>query len=124
MDTEVDYDGSGDDVPAEPAGHSDDLAFPTAAGPAEQTTNATAETLIGPVPAVYSAALTPAQWAELPPTARGDMIMKAPLTVQKVHSMDAEARLLQQRLEDDVSHEAIVAATSRRDKSRAKMTSL
>ena len=124
MDTEVDYDGSGDNVPAEPAGHSDDQTFLTAAGPAEQTINATVETLVGRVHAVYSAVLTPAQWAALPPTTRGDMIMKAPLTVQTIHAMDAEARLLQQRLKDDAFRETIVAATSRRDKSRAKMTSL
>ena len=78
MHAAVAYEGSGDDVPAEPAGHSDDLAFPTAAGPAEQTTNATAATIVGPVPAVSSAALTPAQWAALPPTTTADMIMKAP----------------------------------------------
>ena len=67
MDAEVDYDGSGDDAPAQPASHSANLTLSTPSGSAEQTTDAPAETLAGPVPAVYSAALTPTQWAALPP---------------------------------------------------------
>ena len=50
--------------------------------------------------------------------------MEAPLTVQKVHAMDEEARMLQQRLEDDASREAITAATSRRAQSRARTATL
>ena len=124
MDTEVDYDGPGADAPAEPASHSADLALPAPSGSAEQTTATPAETLAGPVPAVYSAAITPAQWAALPPALRGDKVMKAPLTVKKVHALGEKARMLQERLEDDASREAITAATSSRAQSRARTATL
>ena len=92
---EVDYDGLGDDMQADSASYSADLALPTPSGSTAQIPDAPAETLDGPVPAVHSAASRPAQWVALPPTTRGDMIMKASLTVQKVHALDEEARQLQ-----------------------------
>ena len=52
MNAEVNYDGSSDDAPAEPAGHCDDLALPTPAGSAGETPDAPAEPLDGLVPAV------------------------------------------------------------------------
>ena len=61
MDAEVDHDGFDEDGPAEPASHSDDLDLPAASGSDTPTTDASAETLAGPVPAVYSAELTPTQ---------------------------------------------------------------
>ena len=124
MDAEVDYDGSGDDALAEPASHSVDLALPTPSASSEQTTEAPAEMLAGLVPAAYPAGTGPVPWVALPPTIRGDMITKAPLTVQNVHVMDEEARMLEQRLEDDASREAITAATSSRAPSRTRTATL
>ena len=67
----------------------------------------------------------PSRLLLVPPTIRGDMVMKATLTVQKVHATDEEAKQLQQRLEEDgTSGEAIITATSRRDQNRARATSL
>ena len=48
------------------------------------------------------------------------MIKKTPLAVQNIHAMDDEEQLLQQRLEDDASHEAIIAATPRRAQIRSR----
>ncbi|CAN0498478.1 unnamed protein product, partial [Laminaria digitata] len=77
-----------------------------------------------PIPAVYAAAITPAQWADMPSTLRDDMVRKAPLTVQKVHALDAEALTLQRRLEDEAAREAIQVATALQTSARNRLQAL
>ncbi|CAN0548313.1 unnamed protein product, partial [Laminaria digitata] len=52
------------------------------------------------------------------------MVRKAPLTVQKVHALDAEALTLQRRLEDEASREAIQVATDLQTSARSRLQAL
>lgn len=62
--------------------------------------------------------MTLVQWAAPPPPPElySDISLKAPMTVKKVDTMDDEALVLQHRLKDKASREAIRLATERHTK--------
>ena len=56
------------------------------------------------------------------PALRDSFVEYAPNTVRKVHALDAEALLLQRRLEDEATHEAIRAASVRQAKGKNRLS--
>ena len=114
----VDFEAaSGNDLPEEPTQQP-----PTNDG--DEGLSPPVASSIPPVPAVYADAITPSQWAGFSRGLRAGMIAKAPLTVRKVHALDAEAIVLQHRLEDEASRDAIRADTDRRNQSVSRHASL
>ena len=53
------------------------------------------------IPVVNSNTIKPAHSAEMSPELRDSFVSNTPNTVRKVHKLDAEALVLQQRLDDD-----------------------
>ena len=56
------------------------------------------------------------------PALQDNFVEYAPNTVRKVHALDAEAILLQRRLEDEATHEAIRAASVHHAKGKNRLS--
>ena len=58
------------------------------------------------------------------PALRDSFVEYAPNTVRKVHALDAEALLLQRRLEDKSAHQVIRSTTVRQAKGRSRFSTI
>ncbi|CAN0486190.1 unnamed protein product [Laminaria digitata] len=109
----LDYEAaSGDDAPAEPPSDG------------ETATRQSPLAALPPIPDVFSVTITPALWASMGPAMRQSFVANAPLTVQKVHTMDADAQVAQRKLEDEEAAEALAVATARRTTGRDRVSTL
>ena len=93
---------SGDSQPARNEGN--DTHVPQGQLPAEAP-----PTL--PIQAVCADVITPSQRAAMSTGLRAGMVLKAPLTVRKVHALHAEAVALERHLADAASRKAVRAVT-------------
>ncbi|CAN0305731.1 unnamed protein product, partial [Laminaria digitata] len=119
MEHEVDYSGSeADDVPL---GGGDQEASQSSPPPGSSPVSAQ---LLPAIPAVYVDSIKPAEWAALAPALRDSLAANAPNTVRRVHALDEEALLLQHKLEDEETQEALQTATARRTSGRKRMSAL
>ncbi|CAN0406538.1 unnamed protein product, partial [Laminaria digitata] len=109
----LDYEpASGDDAPEEPPADG------------ETTTRESPLAALPPIPDVFSDTIAAALWAAMEPAMRESFVANAPRTVQKVHTMDADAQVAQRKLEDDEAAEALSAATARRTAGRDRVSAL